>query len=306
MIARKKRDVKKKYAKNKLIKKSIFWITLILIVFLIWNSLFSGSNWEKKSKLVLVRAKTTDSVDLLIFDPSNSEVVEFGIPESTEVEVVGNLGIRKIGKLWDLSVDENKEGLLLRNTVEKNFLLPVDGWIGPDTNPISANYFDKIKFILIGNNTNLNLRDRLKIIIFLLKNPKSDVRQNFKDFSFLKEGIGEDGRQNYQINGEITERIRSYFSEKYFFENNYKIMIKRGPENSYLSEKVGKIIEILGAKPAYSTYNSDLEIEGCIIYTKDLYLSTKLTNIFNCKLMDKKEGVFDAVIYIGSGLEKEF
>ena len=306
MLIRKKRKIKKKSGKKNIIRISIFWIIFVSILLFIWISLFSGSVWEKKSKLVLVRAKTTDSVDLLIFDPSNSEVVEFVIPEGTEVEVVGNLGIRKIGKLWDLSVDENKEGLLLRNTIEKNFLLPVDGWIGPDTNPISANYFDKIKFVLIGNNTNLNLRDRLKIIIFLLKNPKSDVRQNFKDFSFLKEGIGEDGKHNYQINGEITERIRAYFSEKYFFENNYKIMIKRGPENSYLSEKVGKIIEILGAKPAYSTYNSDLEIEGCIIYTKDLYLSTKLTNIFNCKLMDKKEGVFDAVIYIGSGLEKEF
>jgi len=305
MKIRKKRLLKNKSGKIRLVRKLSFLVFIILTVVFTATTLFSGSVWMKGSKFVIARVADGGGIDVLIFDPSNSEIVKLGIPENTELEVAGNLGVRRAGKLWDLSVDENKEGLLVKQTLEKNLLLPIDGWVGYDNPFTGANYLTKVRFVFVGRGTNLGFRDRLKVVVFLIRNPKSETRLNIYDTPFLKEEAGDDGKAVYRINGEVPEKVRSYFSEKHFFENNYKIMIKRDLGNSYLSEKVGKIIESLGAKPAYSLYDGSRP-GTCEIYTDNSYLLTRLTNIFNCRSINKNEGVFDAVIYIGSGFEKEF
>lgn len=298
---------RKRRIKNKSNKKfSLKIIILLIILIFLWSSysLYSdrGINYEKIS---LIQPTSRGDISILVIDYKLKQFDEIVIPANTELEVSGNLGKRKVSTLWKLGEDEDREGELVANTISSNFLIPIDGWSEKVIYDPSYSFSRNAKFVLDGSSSGFNLIDRSKIVSFLVNNRKPKSSINLNDTSALK-NANVDGEERYVFEGTIPDKILSYFVDPNFSENTYKIMIRRSLENSDHSEKIGKIVETLGVKPAFVSLDYRDKDSTCVVKSVDQFLLRKLSTIFSCRAQTQTLNGFDAEIIIGDEYFKIF
>src|SRR3990170_2738048 len=268
------------------------FIRIILAVVLIAGAFFFLSFqtrfWDAKSKLTL--ATNTKEGDIIVssFDPQTASVTNIFIPASTQVNVSRQLGSWRAKSIWQLGLNEKLSGALLRETVVKNFYLPIVAWGDAPALAFSQGDFLGIaRAMVLPFKTNLKVGDKIKLGIFALsvKNPKRtdlDLRQG----NYLKKARLTDGEEGYIPTGAGLEKLIIYFADS---------------GGSRVAQEVGKTIEMIGAKVS-SLSKVEQEDTDCQVAGKDKRLVELISAVFSCqKVKGEPSGNFDAQVKLGKG-----
>jgi len=280
----------------------------IIIGLLVFFFGLRGKYWNNKDKVNLAINKEGGEVLVATFDPSNDEITSISIPENTQVQVARQLGTWKIGSVWQLGQNEKLSGLLLAETVTKNFQFPVFLWADKQAAAFTTgDFWSMLKAIINPHKTNLGLGDRIRIAFFSLgvKNTNR-VNINLKDSACLKKTRLVDGKEGFLISGSIPEKLTSIFTEESISSQNLKAIIRDSTQKPGLSEQVGEVIEVLGIKVATIKKEEGKDLD-CIVVSKQDSLKQKLARLFNCaEGKGSPEGNFDLEMVIGEKFVKRF
>lgn len=264
---------------------------------------FQTRFWDGNSKLTLAANTKEGNIIISSFDPGSESVTNIFIPGSTQLNVSRQLGSWRAKSIWQLGINEKLSGALLRETVVKNFYLPVVAWGDAPALAFSqGDFLGVAKAIVFPFKTNLKIGDKIKLGIFALsvKNPKRtdlDLRQG----NYLKKARLTDGEEGYIPTGTGMEKLIVYFTDSEISRKNLRVEIKDASGGSKVSQEVGRVVEIIGAKVS-SVSKVEAEDSDCEVVGKDRKLVEVISSVFSCqKGKGLPSGNFDAQVKLGKG-----
>ena len=286
---RQKRAVLKKRAVKGPFIKILALILIILLGFFYIE--LNTKYWNGEDKLGIAIQNSTGEVLVTLLDPELSEETIFLIPGNTEVDVAKNLGTITIGNVQKLGINEGIGGVLLPKTITKSFLFPVYLWSDREPNDF--------KFVT-SKNSNIPLGDRIAILLFAKRVRLDRSKIDLGKSQFLIKTKLSDGTAGYKITESIFQRLTFYFSENEFSEEEgTRVYIKDATEAFDLAQKVGEIVEVMGAKVVAIEKIQKEDIE-CVIGGKDKEAVVKISRLFNCEIDKNTNFEFDVEIKLGS------
>lgn len=280
---------------------------LALLVFL-YFTLANKKYWSGDSKLSLVINNPDGSVIVSVFDPRRGEIININIPSNTEVEVAHQLGLFKLGNVWQLGDNEGLGGELLAATLRHQFKFPVSGWADSKGLGFSDGNLPKVLEAVRGHyKTNLKIGDRLALGIFSLgiKNTKrSNI--NLTETPYLVKTKLKDGEEGYIVSKNFSQRLLSIFANDIITENSYKIEINDSSGDLEVARDVGKLMEILGAKVASVVKKDETDFD-CRVSGYEKKVVKEVARIISCEeYIYKNRSSFDLEIDLGSQFVKKF
>jgi len=263
-------------------KISSFLKLILILVLGVLIVFFLVAGRSREDKIFIAKADLgRENVEVLIFDFERSEIIRILIPGNVEVEVAENFGRWKTGVVWDLGVKEKKRYLLAKS-LSKNFFFPIYHWVDPSFSWKS--FKDIFEFLLNRRSfSNLDFGQRLKVLkLSLLK--KEETRIDLKDTSILNPRKLIDGEMGYVVNEKNSPSfLASYFLNPYPQSSGFKVLLIDKSGEMGLAERVGKIVEVLGADIVSVEREKKDEYLACLIRGRGYY-SEFLSKIFACRL----------------------
>lgn len=245
---RSKKQEKAVIKDNKFVKYILLFLILLLSIILI-KFFLRTKIWNGENKVVIA-IEATDEGDILVssINPVAKEIVNIIIPQNTEVEVAGNLGKWKIGKVWDLGKKENRNGELLASTITSYFSIPVTSWGSSEAlSMVQGEALSSLAGIYKNYDTNLSIGDRIAITLFSLS--LDNVQRttiDLKKTPILKAVSLEDGTEGYKLTTLPAPKIYSYFVDYEMTQSPTRVYIINKTDNSENAESVAKVIQVLG------------------------------------------------------------
>lgn len=271
-------------AKKSGLLKLLIPLLIFVLIFLFLK--FYTRFWDGKDKVSVLSATKNGGAIVSTYDPGSDEIIDIIIPGETQVDVARELGVRKIDAIPSLGANEKIGGVLLSETIIKNFKFPVFVWQDAT------------------GKTNQALGDKFNIAVFSIGKKHTEI--NLSETSYLKKTKLKDGSDGFVLNGKLPEKIAAIFADPEASKTNLKINIKDATGTFGVAKKVGEIIEVLGAKTALVTSEKPEE-SVCNVSGKNEKFTRKVARIFECKLDSKKlEGGFDLEIKLGQNFAKRF
>jgi len=278
----------------------------VVVLFAAYLLLFS-KYYSSKEKLSMVIASPDGSVVVSVLDPKNDEITNIAIPKNTQVEAARQLGTWKIKSIWELGRNEKLGGVLLKDTIIKNFKFPVSVWVDEGGYGFaSGDSLGIIKAMFFPYDTNLGMGDRLRIGVFSLsltnlKRTEIDLTKT----AYLKKVKLTDGEEGYVLSGKLPRDLLVVFSDPEISRLGLKVNIKDASGKLGVAQEVAEVIEVMGAKVAAVTKEpkkqSDCRIWGSGFFAKDI------SRLLSCKLeKEPPRGSFDLEIEIGEGFSGRF
>lgn len=310
MITQKKRLHLYKRKKDQNKKNNLLPIFLIIIFFgsLLFYILATSTFWDGKSKLSLVINTEVEGVIVSTYNPKTSEIINIHIPGDTEVELSRNLGKTRIKNAWAVGLNQGEEGVILLETVRRNFKFPVFAWADRQASGFSqTNLRALISAVFTPYKTNLKLGDRVALGVFAIgiKNAKrEDI--DLRDTTYLQEAILVDGRVGYTLTGKFPQSLLVVLGDEEISSEEVTVSIVDATGDFEVSSYLTSIIEVMGAKVVSIEKNParafDCEIEG----TKKEIVE-KIAKVFSCKVSSSEvNGNFDVVIKVGEDFASRF
>jgi len=304
-VSAQRRRAKKKYSKR------ITWrvLTLVAITLILGFAAYAFLNtafWNGRDKVSLVINTHEGDVVISTFDPGLSELTNIVIPGSTQVEVSRQLGTWRIKSVWHLGENEGADGALLSETITRYFKLPVIAWADEPSLGFSTGNFPRVLTSVFSSyKTNLKIGDRIRIGLFSLrvKNTKRD-EVNLAD-GYLRQGRLIDGGEGYILSGSLPQKILVIFSDPLIADAGVRVAIRDSTGTAAVSEAVGQVLEVLGAKVSSVTRERPSESD-CAVVGKDKRVLEKISTLFQCSTALDSKGNFDLEISIGSEFAKRF
>lgn len=310
MIARKKRlhSYKRKKDKNK--KKNLLPIFLIVILLgsLLFYILATSPFWDGKSKLSLVINTKDEEVIVSTYDPITSEIINIYIPGDTEVELSRNLGKIRIKNAWEVGLNQGEDGVILLETVRRNFKFPVFAWADDKASGFSqTNLQALISAVFTPYKTNLKLGDRVALGVFAIgiKNAnREDI--DLRDTTYLQEAILVDGRDGYTLTGKFPQNLLVVLGDELISSEEVTVSIIDATGDFKLSSYLTSIIEVMGAK-VVSIEKNPAQAYDCEIEGTNKEIVEKIAKVFSCKASSSEvNGNFDIVIKVGEDFASRF
>ena len=282
-MRRKKRFEKKQRSRFiGIFLRFIFPIILIAAVGIFFA--INTKYWNGNSKISVVEQSGVGDVSVKVYDPVLDEVTTLTIPGDTQVSVSRNLGTLRIKNVWQLGVNEKVGGILLAETVRKNFLFPVFLWRGPQAQ------------------TNVPFGDRLLVWYFEKKTKNLQKTEiNLGESQYVKRQKLSDGELGYKIVGDISERLTVYFTDPDFSKASPGIYVKDLTGKYGVAEVVGGVIEVMGGKVT-TIEKGQADDSDCLVSG---VLARKVARIFDCKVAPGKIGN-DIEIILGTSFAERF
>lgn len=284
-----------------------FVTPLLLILFCLIFVKLTTHFWNGHDKFAFVFRDTTGNVQVTVLDPGLSESTTLVIPGDTEVDVAENYGTLRIKNVWQLGINEKKDGRLLTETVMKNFLFPVFLWSGESGVGIGKGQLtDILGFIFNPGQTNISFGDRLQAGLFALRVQGLNRDQiDLGKSQFVTKKILSDGSTGFIISTPISERLTVYFSDPNFSNGDIRVKIDDQTGSFGVADNIGEIIQVMGAKVASIDRAPQASDVDCQVMGTNSDLVKKATNIFKCT---KGGGTsdFDLEIILGSKFAGRF
>ena len=296
--------------KNKREKKSPVFAVIIIFVLLVLILLFfikaKTRVWNGSDKASIVYPGADGNISVTILDPAASEIITLIIPSETQVDVARNYGTLRIKNVWQLGVNEKIGGRLLAETVTKNFLFPVFLWTSKDPGYESGNAMTILSFVFFPGNTNIAFGDRLRMGIFSMNTANIDRTEiDLGKSRFLDKKVLTDGEPGYVSGGEISQRLTVYFSDARIEKANVKVNITDATGTAGVSEKLGKILQVMGGKVVSVNKKSEAENIDCVVSGTNREAVKKIVDLFSCK-GENLGSSFDLDIKIGKNFAGRF
>jgi len=300
--------LKKKHQRNNSHFLKII-VPLLFISFLLVLLIFKPKIWSGKELTTVAVNKSESDISLLIFDPVEGEITNIIIPTITQVSVAGELGSWKLGSVWQLGLNEKMGGSLLSRTITKNFSFPTVAWADSQAYGFfEGGAISLLKATFAIYKTNLTLGDRVRMALFTLRVQKS-ARDSFniKDAGFLKKTKLVGGEEGYTVFGQIPEKLSAYFNIRNVSEKDLVARITDATERANISERVGKVIEVMGIKVGAITKEEGRDTT-CVVMGKNKQLVKRLSLVFDCSVIVVNDdiGNFDIDIVLGKKFVEKF
>lgn len=310
MIAQKKRLhlYKRKKDNNKKNNLLPFFLIVIFIGSLLFYILATSPFWDGKSKLSLVINTEDEGVIVSTYNPKTSEIINIHIPGDTEVELSRNLGKTRIKNAWAVGLNQGEEGVILLETVRRNFKFPVFAWADRQASGFSqTNLRELISAAITSYRTNLKLGDRVALTFFALgiKNAKrEDI--DLKDTPYLQQATLVDGRDGYKLTGKFPQNLLVVFGDEEISSEEVTVSIIDETGDFEVSSYLTSIIEVMGAK-VVSIEKSTAQTSDCDIEGTNKEIVEKIARVFSCRQSSSEvKGNFDVVIKVGEHFASRF
>lgn len=309
---KKARRKRLKYKRPNSGKKRVLNYRLLVLVVVGVSVIFSFSlwprSWQKDTRLTMVIDSGTENVYVTVFSPDTKEIINVIIPASVEVESTRQLGTFRLGALWQLGVNEDVDGVILAESITKNFKFPVTQWASSDFIGFSEGELKPmLRAVLLPNKTSLKIRDRIQLFFFSLgikEFKRKDV--NLADTNAINKKMLLDGQGGYEISARVPQSILAIFSDPDISANNTTVVIKDYTGRYGVSDEVGEIVQVLGAKVA-SVSREDQKGIDCEVLGKRGEDVDKIAPLFSCEQLEEvPEGSFDVEIRLGEGFVRRF
>lgn len=303
MPAKRRRKKPKNISRSKFnLRRAITLLTLFLFLVLGLYTFdnFTDKKWNGEEKLSMVIRDSSGGVTISTFDPVSEQVNNIYIPGNTQIETARQLGIWKIGSVWDLSQNEKLGGKLLSESVMHQFNLPVGIWSDEQALGLAkGGVKGLVKSALFPYESNLTRIDKIQLAIFSfgVKN-KNRINLDLSDTQTLEYKRLKDGSEGFVIANEIIERNKIIFADRQISSEINTLSIINNSGDILAAEGVGKMAEVLGAKVA-SIKNNEKEQYDCYVWGKNEYITNKFASLLNCERSDNPSSSYDIVIELG-------
>ncbi|MGD0523033.1 MAG: hypothetical protein ABSA43_00515 [Candidatus Microgenomates bacterium] len=287
------------------------WLILVLLLalaLLMYLPFQVSTCFKYSSNFNLIIANQDGNLEVTNFDNQNQEITTIIIPGSTQLIASRQLGSWKARGLWQLGINEDYSGELMRETVIKNLFMPVSAWASYSAlGLVQGNFWQAVKSIVTPYKSSLKLGDKIKLALLSLRvSSLKKTTINLEDTGFLKAARLTDGENGYLVSGDIPTSIASIFSDNLFFQKEVMILIKNYSSDDSVAESVGKVIEVLGAKVS-SVTKEDSSDTDCTITGKDRALVSVFGSVFNCaEKIGSPDGKFDIEMDLGEQFVKRY
>src|SRR3989344_9237051 len=242
---------------------------------------------------VVVNSK--DKVIISTFDREGGSIYNLLIPANTQVNVSRELGTWRAESIWELGENEGLGGVLLTETILKNFKVPTFTWA--DENYLKFSY----------SKTNLGVGDRLRLALFSLGvSPAKRINIDLADLAFLKKTKLVGGEEGYVLSANLPQSLYFLFSDPLINGSNLRIEIQNNTQRGSGADLVASTLEVLGGKASAIT-KATPEDFFCEVAGEEKEVVRKIARIFGCKIGGKKEADnFDITIKIGEEFAKRY
>jgi len=293
-------------------KKNHFGIKKLLAVVVTVSAIFvfiktQTRFWNGRDKLS-VAISAQDRLVVSTFDPETSEITNVYIPGDTQVDSARQLGTFRVKNIRKLGDNEKIGGVLLSETITKNFKFPVTAWASESALAFSTSEPGQIfKAIVSPFETNLGMGDKLALALFSLRVKNTNrVEIDLTNTAFIKKTKLIDGEEGYIISGQIPQGLAAVFADSHISEEALRVVIKNETGESSDPTAVAQILEVLGAKVA-SLVKGEMEDYDCQVLGESREITKKVAQILSCEIISGlPEGNFNLEVRLGKGFAERF
>ncbi len=264
--------------------------------------------WNRSERLVIAIARDNGEAAVVFVDPLVSSITTIVIPADTLVNVGRQLGEWKIKSVWQLGQNEKVGGKLLAETVTKTFRIPAEAWGNEKiANFISGKPLDILKAFTLSGQTNLTLRDKIFLSLFSLRLKMADkIFIKMEETGVLEKTKLPDGQEGYVVRTILSPQLVGIFSDSQVSKEGKLIQIIDKTGEFSVAQKVGQIIETLGAKVVFLSKKEESEGD-CIARGNNSVTLKKIAKIFSCQVVSKGDSSdLDIEVEIGKSFAKRF
>lgn len=269
-----------------------FFPFAVLIFFIILFSLSTALylSFRKSPFFFLQRVNfvlATKKGLVMVFSFQNKEGLILNLLEKNKVIVTRGFGEYDLGNVYPLGELEKKGGLLLAETVQENFSLPVFGYFYDPTNfdyhqLKSKKFFSRVFWHSLRGNIKTDLKWYDLALLYLRLNKLNDNAVRVKDFQ-----------------GETAD----FFKDKVLRGESYSIEILNSTDHFGLAQRVSQLLEKAGARVIRIADSSEPQEDCLLSASKDLskrYTFSWLSLVFGCqvKYANEKIGRADFTLII--------
>jgi len=293
-------------------KKSRFSLKYLLIALVLISGVFifiktQTRVWNGSDKLSIA-IYDGQRIVISTFDPKVDEITNIFIPGETQVDSSRELGTFRIKNIWQLAENEKIGGILLSETVTKNFKFPVISW--SDSSAMAYSSGEVVQIIgasLKPFATNLGIGDKLALALFSLRVKNTNrVEIDLTETGYLKASRLIDKEGGYLIAGRPPQQVASIFADPEISEESVRIAIINETGESSDPESVAQILEVIGGKVSSLT-KGEVQDYDCEILGEDKDTINKLAKVLGCEVKNKPpEGNFDLEVRMGKRFAQRF
>jgi hypothetical protein len=263
--------------------------------------------WNGRDK-ISIAINSADRITISTFDPQTSEITNIYIPAETQVEASRELGTFRIKNIWRLGENEKVGGVLLSETITKNFKFPVVSWAeSPALAFSSGDGAEVLKVLFSAFSTNLGLGDKLALGIFSVRVKNSNrVEIALAETAYLKKARLIDGEDGFLISGRPPQGVVSVFADPDISASSLRVIIKNETGETSDAESASEIIEVLGGKVS-SLVRGERQDYDCLLLGRQRGVTKKVAAPLGCEVSrESPEGNFDLELRLGKGFAERF
>lgn len=260
-------------------KKSLPFLVFFLFTALFFLSIGLYLSFKKSPFYFLRRVNfvlITKERAVIVFSLQDNQGLVLSLPVKNKVKVTRGFGEYELGKVYPLGELEKKGGLLLKETVQENFSIPIFGYF---YDPVLLDYsqLDSEKFFsrifwqsLRGNiKTDLNWYDLA--LLYLRTNKLNEVIVRV---------------------GNFQRDTADFFKDKALRGESHSIEILNSTEHNGLAQQVSGLLERAGGRVVRTADVAEPQ-EDCLLFTP-INLSKKYTLlwlklVFDCQIKQSSE-----------------
>ena len=310
----KNEEVKKRFrlVKTWLLLFAIF--ALLGISFKAWQS-YRHRVWDGESRINLAIA--SEKTYLLSLDPASAEMALVEIPSQTQVEVAFSRGFYPIDSIFELSQLEEEEGLLLAQTLENNFGVPVKAWVY-FPNKIDPQkpkpLLNQIIYSAFKGRTKTNLTNWDLVRLLLANNRVHVYKANFFDLerlNLLAEAELPDKTHALVIDKDRLDAfVQNNFQERKIRLENLTVEVVNSTQSPGLAESGARLLTNIGFEVS-GFDNQEGMMKKCLFIgdnqQKGFYSTKWLREIFDCDWQSSEEKErADLILILGEEYEEQF
>ena len=293
-------------------KKSRFSLKKLLIALLLIVGFFillkaRTRVWNGRDK-VSIAVFDKDRVVVSTFDPETDEITNVFIPGETQVDSSRELGTFRIKYIWRLGENEKIGGVLLSETVTKNFKFPVGSWSEGSALAYSSGEAAQILGAIFKPfSTNLGIGDKLALAAFSLRVKNTNrVDIDLAETGYLKAAKLIDGEAGYLVSGRPPQQVASIFADSKIASGSVRIAIINETGESSDPEAVAQILEVVGGKVS-SLVKGEIQDYDCMVLGDDKDAAYKIAKVLGCDFQaNAPEGNFDLEVRLGKRFAERF
>lgn len=281
-------------------RRRLFIFPIFLIFFIVIGGfIFTFFFWQRKDiQTNLAIRSSSGGAAIVGINPTEKTIRMMIIPTGTLIETAAGYGTYRIESIYPLGELDGRGWDLLKESLEKHYGLPIDGWIDGQSYDLEAEINEeKVKSIISSLfssaisgrvKTSFSIVDLIGFYFNALAIPPHRVDfLNLKEIAGAEEVKLPDGQRAVRVEVDRSDQIvRKWFADSRIREEGKAIAVLNGTDHSGLGAQAARILENIGGK-IIRVGQGPAEKNYCLIQAepndRQSYTFKKISRIFQCR-----------------------